>query len=266
MPQLHVIAGAGDRPAHPTIREIGIADLFDALRKGWDDFLAIPTQLIFLCIIYPIVGFVLARLVIGYEVLPLLFPLMAGFALVGPLAAVGIYELSRRREAGLESSWTNAFDVFRSPSIGAIAALGLVLMILFLAWLATAQLIYQSLFELSAPDSITAFANTILTTTAGWKLIWIGNAVGFLFAVTVLAISAVSFPMLIDRDVGAAVAVWTSIRVMASNPVTMAVWGIIVAALLVIGSLPFFVGLAIVMPVLGHATWHLYRKAVARGD
>lgn len=263
MATFHVITGATETPVRPVIRKIAIADLFDALRKGWDDFRAIPTQTIFLCIIYPIVGFVLARLVVGYAVLPLLFPLMAGFALVGPLAAVGIYELSRRREAGQPVSWTDAFGVLRSPSIGAIAALGVVLMILFLSWLASAQTLYQSLFELSAPDSVTGFFNDVLTTRAGWMLILLGNAIGFLFALVVLTISAVSFPMLVDRDVGAAVAVWTSIRAVLANPVVMAAWGVIVAALLVLGSLPFFVGLAIVMPLLGHATWHLYRKVVA---
>ncbi|MBI4275578.1 MAG: DUF2189 domain-containing protein, partial [Rhizobiales bacterium] len=97
----------------------------------------------------------------------------------------------------------------------------------------------------------------------GWKLILIGNAVGFVFAVVAFTISVVSFPMLLDRNVGAAVAILTSMRAVAANPVTMAAWGVIVAALLVIGCLPVFVGLAVVMPVLGHSTWHLYRRVVA---
>ena len=100
------------------------------------------------------------------------------------------------------------------------------------------------------------------TRSAGWTLIFVGTGVGFLFAVVVLTISAISFPLLLDRDVGAAVALLTSIRVVAENPLTMALWGLIVAALLVIGSIPFFLGLTVVMPVLGHATWHLYRRAV----
>ena len=102
----------------------------------------------------------------------------------------------------------------------------------------------------------------MLTTSAGWQLIVVGTGVGFLFAVLVLTIGAISFPLLLDRDVGAAVALLTSIRVVAANPGTMALWGFIVAALLVIGSIPFFLGLTVVMPVLGHATWHLYRRAV----
>ncbi|HLL28887.1 MAG TPA: DUF2189 domain-containing protein [Xanthobacteraceae bacterium] len=262
MASFHVIAGASERPLHPVIRKIGIDDLKRALRAGWDDFAAIPTHVIFVCLIYPIIGLVLGRLAIGYAVLPLLFPLITGFAIVGPIAAVGLYELSRRREAGLDSSWWHVFDVLKSPSIGAITALGILLMIIFLSWLYTAQAIYQSLFGLNAPDSISQFLHEVMTTSQGWWLIVIGNGIGFLFALVTLVISAISFPLLLDRDVGAWVAVETSVRAAIKNPVAMAEWGLIVAALLVIGSLPFFVGLAIVMPVLGHATWHLYRQIV----
>jgi len=264
MAQIHVIAGATGSPAHPDIRTIGFADLKDALARGIDDFKAMPTHTAFLCLIYPLVGLILGGLTLGYNMLPLFFPLAAGFALVGPVAALGIYELSRRREAGLDTSWTHGFDVLRSPSIGAIAALGIVLMIIFVVWLATAQTIYESLFDVLKPESLSQFVSDVITTRAGWLLIVIGCGVGFLFAVAVLAISVVSFPLLLDRDVGAAAAVETSLRAVAKNPLTMAVWGLIVAALLVAGSLPFFAGLAVVMPVLGHATWHLYRKVVTR--
>ena len=264
MANFHVIAGASERPAHPVIRKIGAADLKEALKRGWDDFAAIPTHVIFVCLIYPIIGLVLGRLAIGYAVLPLLFPLIAGFALLGPLAAVGLYELSRRREAGLDSSWWHVFDVLKSPSIGAITALGILLMIIFLGWLYTAQAIYQSLFGLNAPDSIRQFASEVLNTSQGWWLIVLGNGAGFLFALATLAIGAVSFPLLLDRDVGAWVAAETSVRAALANPFVMALWGVIVASLLVIGSLPFFFGLAEVMPVLGHATWHLYRRVVER--
>jgi uncharacterized membrane protein len=264
MAQFHVIAGASERPAHPVIRKIGVADLIDALRRGWDDFAEIPTHAVFVCLIYPIVGLVLIRAAIGYAVLPLLFPLATGFALIGPLAAVGLYELSRRREAGLDVSWWHVFDVLKSPSIGAIAALGVLLMIIFLCWLYTAQAIYQSLFGLNAPESTTGFLHEVLTTREGWWLILLGNSAGFLFALLTLVVSAVSFPLLVDRDVGAWVAVETSVRATLANPAPMAAWGLIVAALLLAGSLPFFFGLAVVMPVLGHATWHLYRRLVER--
>ena len=258
----NILIGAGTDPAQPVVRKIGLADLRDALAEGVDDFYAMPTHAIFLCIIYPIVGFALARLAFGYSILPLLYPLASGFALVGPIAALGLYELSRRREAGLDTSATRAFDVFESSSVGAVAALGILLLIIFVIWVAVANAIYVANFGYASPSSVEAFLKDVLTTRPGWNLIIVGNGVGLLFAILVLTISVVSFPLLLDRDVGAAVALLTSIRAVAHNPLTMMVWGLIVAALLVVGSLPLFFGLTVVMPLLGHATWHLYRKVV----
>ena len=262
MPNLHVLTGAGESPTYPIIRKIGFADLKDAAAKGIDDFWVMPTHVIFLAIIYPLVGLFLARMTFGYDVMPLLFPLAAGFALIGPFAAIGLYELSRQREKGVDVSWKHAFGVLRCPSLDAIAALGMVLMIVFLIWLTTAQWLYQSLFGYGSPELIGQFLSDILTTSEGWILIIAGNGIGFLFAVLVLTISVVSFPLLLDRDVGAMVAMHTSVRAVLRNPLMMAAWGLFVAVTLVIGSLPFFVGLAVVLPVLAHSTWHLYRKVV----
>jgi len=252
------------RPGEPMVHTIGLADLRDALHKGIEDFKAVPSHAVFLCIIYPVIGLILFRLSFGYDMLPLVFPLIAGFSLIGPLAAVGLYELSRRREQGLDASAWHALDVLRSPSIGAIARLGFVLMAIFFAWLGAAQLMYTQIMGGAVPASLEEFARQILTTPAGRQLIIVGNGVGFLFALVVLVISVVSFPMLVDRNVGAATAVRTSVRAVFENPVTMATWGLFVAGALVLGALPLFFGLAIVFPVLGHSTWHLYRKVVGR--
>ena len=154
------------------------------------------------------------------------------------------------------------FDVLRSSSLPAIIALGLLLMGIFLAWLGCAQALYQSLFGYMPPQSYAQFIHDVLTTSAGWKLMLWGNLIGFGFAVVALVVSVVSFPLLVDRDVGAAVAITTSVRAVIANPGVMTAWGFIVAALLFLGSLPAFMGLAVVIPVLGHATWHLFRKAV----
>ena len=262
MAHSHILLGAGATPAQPSIRRIGVADLKDALAKGVNDFTAMPTHAMFLCAIYPIIGLLLARLAFGYSILPLLYPLASSFALIGPLAALGLYELSRRREAGLDGSATHAFDVLRSSSIGAIAALGILLLLVVGVWLAIANAIYVADFGYAPPASFASFIQEVLTTQAGWNLIIVGNAVGFCFAVVVLTIGVVSFPLLLDRDVGAAVALLTSIRAVIENPLTMAAWGLVVAVLLALGSLPFFLGLTVVLPVLGHATWHLYRKVV----
>jgi len=261
MTHVHTLVGS-EAAGPPVARKIRIRDLKDALASGLADFSAMPTHAAFLCLIYPIVGLVFARVIVGYDVLSLLFPLASGFALVGPFAGIGLYELSRQREQGLNPSWQNAFDVLRSPSRGAIAALGFLLLVIFLIWVAVAQAIYIATFGYQPAASIPDFLHQVFTTPAGWKLIVIGNVVGFLFALAVLMISVVSFPLLLDRDVGAVEAVLTSLRAVAANPIPMAVWGLIVAGLLVIGSVPFFVGLAVVLPVLGHATWHLYRKLI----
>jgi uncharacterized membrane protein len=261
MADVNVVGAADEIPA-PAVRTIGIADIKDALARGFDDFWAMPTHVIFLSLFYPIVGLALGRAAFGYEVVPLLFPIAAGFALVGPFAAIGLYELSRRRELGLDTSWRRAFDVVHSRAIGSIATLGLILVVIFGIWIAVAHAIYVANFGYREPASLVEFLRQVFTTRAGWNLIIIGNVVGFLFAVVVLAISVVSFPLLLDRNVGVTAAVLTSVRAVLKNPVTMAVWGLIVAIGLVIGSLPLFFGLAVVMPVLGHATWHLYRKTV----
>src|SRR6266511_3595568 len=210
MAQLHVLMGADTVRARPAVRTIGLADLKDALARGLADFSAVPTHAVFLCLIYPIVGLILARAIMGYALLPLMFPLAAGFALIGPFAAIGFYELSRRREQGLVISWEHIFDVVRSPSRGAIAALGFLLLTIFVIWIAVAQAIYVMNFGYEPAASIPHFIRQIFTTPAGWTLITVGNFVGFLFAVTVLTISVVSFPLLLDRDVGAVEAVLTS--------------------------------------------------------
>ncbi len=277
------VADAGTyKSAQPVVRTIGVADLKDVLAKGLSDFKAVPTHVMFIILIYPIVMFVSARLVAGYEILPLIFPLVAGYTLIGPLAATGMYELSRRREQGLDVARRHAFGALVSPSIGNLVTLGLVLMVIYVVWLVAALAIYAQIFGDPAPTSIgqfaqqaialdfggagpksiMEFARQIYATPSGWTLIIIGSTVGFLFAAVVLTLSVVSFPMLLDTNVSPMMAMRTSVRAVLANPMPMAVWGFIVAAILLLGSLPFFVGLAIALPVLGHATWHLYRKVV----
>jgi uncharacterized membrane protein len=260
MPQTFTI-NAETNASHPSVRTITTGDLREALRQGWADFLAIPTQLVFLCILYPIVGLVAARAAFGTDLLPLLFPLVAGMALLGPVLAVGIYELSRRRELGLPVSWLNAFDVLWSPAIFSIAMVGCLLLAVFVAWMGVARAIFA--LTLGAPPaSVGELAQQVMTTPGGFYLAVIGNAAGALFAVAVLVLTVVSVPMLLDRAVSPLVAIQTSMRAVAANPVVMGIWGVIVAGLLALGCVPLFVGLAVVVPVLGHATWHLYRRVV----
>lgn len=257
-----IIAPVEAADALPAVRKVAPADIKDALAKGLADFWAMPSHVIFLCWIYPNIGILLARSASGLDLVPLIYPIVTGFALIGPFAAIFLYELSRRREQGLETSWKHAFDIVHSPSFPGIVMFGLLLMLIFGVWVATAQAIYIAHFGIGEPTSLAQFATTVLTTPEGRSLIIVGNAVGFLFAVLAFTLSVVTFPLLLDRNVGAAVAIATSVKVVLANPLTMALWAVIVAAGLVIGSLPLLLGLVIVLPVLGHATWHLYRKAI----
>lgn len=247
----------------PAIRRITLADIREALARGIDDFAAFRDDVVFLVMFYPLAGLVLARLTFGYDLLPLLFPLASGFALIGPIAAVGLYEMSRRREAGAEVGWADAFAVFRSPAIGSIVLFGMLLLAIFAIWIGVASLIYDLTLGPKPPASIAAFMHDVLTTEAGWMMIGLGVGVGFLFAVFVLAISIVSVPLMLDRDVGLFTAIAASLRAVRANPGPIAVWGLIVAGGLVLGTAPLFLGLIFVMPVLGHASWHLYRRIVA---
>lgn len=246
----------------PVIRHIGFSDLLDALRLGWGDFKAVPSHAIVLCAIYPVIGILLWRMVLGYSVLPMLVPIAAGFALIGPFAALGLYELSYRRELGMEASAWHAFRVFRAPSFGSMLGLGAVLLAIFVVWVVAAHAIYVSIFGNAPASAIPDFLTRVFTTSEGWRLIMVGCGVGFLFAAVALCISLVSFPLMLHQHADMTDAMMTSMRVVAKNPIAAAEWGLIVAVLLVIGSIPFFLGLTIVMPLLGHATWHLYRKAI----
>ena len=262
MADQHLFGTIEDGADHHPINKIVLRDLFDALHQGWLDFQEHPTHYMMLVIIYPIVGLVMARMVAGQDLLPLLFPLVSGFALVGPIVAVALYELSRRKERGESHTVRDAMNVVHSPSFPAILYLSALLAATYFIWIATARGIYRGLFGTWTPDSLSALMTQVMTTNEGQLLIMIGCGVGFFFALFVLAIAAVSFPMLVDKPVGVIVAVQTSMRTFVANPIMMLAWGLLVAALLLIGMVPAFMGLAVVMPVLGHATWHLYRKTV----
>ena len=257
-----VLTGAEKTTGDPHVRHIEITDVFDALKLGVADFWDKPSHYVFLCLIYPVAGIVLMTWTSGGDAFQLVYPLLSGFALLGPFAAIGLYEISRRRELGLDTSWKHALEVRNSPAVPSILAVGAMLVAMFVLWLYAAQAIYTWLYGSAAPESILGFAYDVLTTARGWTLIVVGNVVGFIFAFVVLATTVIAFPLLLDQNVGAAAAVRTSVRAVATNPVPMLAWGLIVSATMIAGSVPLLAGLALVLPILGHSTWHLYRKTV----
>jgi uncharacterized membrane protein len=259
----HGMINAHGEYGRPVVQKVGTADIIDALKLGLEDFSAKPSHYVFLCLMYPIAGIFLAYWSAGANLVPLLYPLMSGFALLGPIAALGLYEISRRREQGLDGSWYHALEVRHSPAMPSIVAVSVMLLALFIVWLMVAQRLYSATFGEAAPASISSFVSDVFTTPEGWSLILWGNLAGFVFAVIVLATTVVTFPLLLDRHVRTSVAINASIRATFANPGPVALWGLIVAALLVVGTIPFFVGLAIFLPILGHSTWHFYRKLIA---
>jgi uncharacterized membrane protein len=249
--------------AVPQVRKIGVEDLGAALRAGAADLGALRDDILFIGVIYPVAGLVLAALAANANLLPMVFPLASGFALLGPVAAIGLYEMSRRREAGEHVTWADGFGVLKSPAIGSIIGLGLVFLALFGLWLGAAYELNLAIMGPKAPPTVNAFIqNVFWTGQKGGSLIAVGMAAGFLFAVVAFAIGVVSFPLLLDRDVGMWTAVRTSFKACRENTGVMVVWGAIVAGALLLGSIPALVGLVVVVPILGHASWHLYRRMI----
>ena len=248
----------------PEVRYITLGDVLLALSRGWEDFAAARTDLIMLWLIYPVMAAYLVAASFNGQLIPLLFPVASGFALVGPLFAIGFYEMSRQRELTGQMHWRDAFEVLRSPAIGAIAGMGLTLVALFIAWLAVAEMIYSATLGPQPPAGWMSFFIAVFTTTKGWEMIVLGIGTGAVFAVLVLVIASISFPLLLDRPATLGVAIRTSVAAVRRNPLPLALWGAIVTAGLVLGTIPVFVGLIVVLPVLGHGTWHLYRAMVPR--
>ena len=246
------------------VRALTTADLNWALAEGWADFKAKRGDLILIPFIYPLVGVIASVFAFNTSLFPLIFPLAAGFALVGPIAAAGFYELARRREAGIDSNWWHFLDPLTGRSRWPLAVLTAMLIGLFLAWMAAAWAIYTATLGGFGPLTPGTFASNMLATREGIAMIVIGNLVGAGFAIATLAVSAFSFPMVIDRNVDPGSAVATSVAAFRAAPGTMIGWGVRVALILLLAALPLFIGLVVALPVLGYATWHLYTRAVSR--
>jgi uncharacterized membrane protein len=253
------------RAAKISIRHITDDDLRIALRQGYEDFGDLRGDLILAGLIYTLIGLAAVAMTTNLPLLPYFYPVVAGVGLLGPLTAVGFYELAKRREAGQEVHWFNFLDVRKRPTLDDMGVVAALLLVVFALWLMAAGVLYGLLFGWTTPQSVPDFLAMVFTTSRGWALIVSGAIVGAIFGWVVLALSVVSLPMLVDRDVTASEAVSASWRAAHANKGEMIRWGVVVTALLVLGSIPLFVGLAFVLPWLGYSTWHLYTRLVDRG-
>ena len=260
----NTVASRSRARAKIPVRKITDEDVRWSLRAGWDDFMEMRGDLIFAGLIYPLIGIAAAVMTTNGPLMPFFVPIVAGIGLLGPIAAVGFYELARRREHGLDSNWSHFLDVRKRPAADDVGVVAALLLGVFALWLLAAGLLYALLFGWHTPTSITGFLAEVLTTPRGWALIVAGGIVGAIFGWIVLALSVVSMPMLVDCDVTAGQAVGASWRAAHANKADMIRWGLAVAGLLILGSIPLFVGLAVVLPWLGYATWHLYTRLVDR--
>ncbi len=248
----------------PTVRKIADEDVRWALAQGWKDYLSKRGDVVVIAVLYPLMGILTAAASANSDIVPLFLPLVAGLSILGPATASGFYELARRREEGLDSSWMHFFDPLFGPRVLGLAAMTAALLVLFLAWLGVAWVIYGGTLGALRPTGAVDFLNKLVSTPQGWALIMVGNLAGLAFGFVVLMVSFVAFPMLVDRPVNPLTAAGTSLRAFARNPMTVSAWGLRVVLLLIIGVLPAFIGLAVVLPVLGYATWHLYTRVVER--
>jgi len=254
--------GGSAATAEPQLRPLTLQDIRGALKDGMADFAAFRSDVVVACLLYPVIGMCLIWFAFHRGLLPLAFPLVSGFALLGPVAAIGLYELSRRREAGESPTWADSFAVLRAPGFGAIVMLGAGLAMLFLAWLLVAWVLHGLTMGIPAYLGLSDFLRQVLTTPGGWAMMIVGVPLGACFALVALSVSVISFPMLVDRDIGLPRAVVLSVRLTRENPRAVLAWGAVVVAGLVIGAIPALLGLAVTLPILGHATWHFYRRAV----
>lgn len=257
-------AGIAQPHAQIPVRKISNKDVSAALRQGLDDFLAMRGDILFVGLLYPLIGIAAAVLTTNGPLMPFFFPVVAGVGLLGPVAAVGFYELARRREDGRESGWQHFLDVRRRPAVDDMGIVAGLLLAIFSLWLLAAGALYVAFFGWETPTSIAGFLSDVFGTARGWGLILSGLAVGAIFGWIVLAVSIASLPMLVDCNLNAAQAVSASWRAAHANKSELIRWGLIVVGLLVLGSIPLFIGLAFVLPWLGYATWHLYTRLIDR--
>jgi len=246
----------------PVVRRITTADIAEALSQGLRDFQAMPLYGLAFGALYAVGGIIIVLSLTRFGLVYLAYPLAAGFALIGPFVAIGLYEVSRRRETGQPISLGAIWSAVMSRS--EIGWMAFVTLFFFVIWMYQVRLLIALLLGLNASfSSIREFINVVLTTNDGLLFLVIGNLDGAALSLILFSLTVVSFPLLLDREVDFVTAMVTSVRAVVMSPVPMIGWAVVVVVLLIVSSIPYFLGLVVTLPVLGHATWHLYRRIVA---
>ncbi len=240
-------------------RDLHFADLGAALAAGWNDFRSYPAYGLFFAAVYVAGGLFLYYGLVERGELMWLALAAAGFPILAPFTAVGLYEVSRRREAGLPVGWASVLGAIRGRGDDQILMMGVVVFMAFAFWIVLARGIFAIFMGTTGLGSATI---GLFASGPGLAMLLVGGAVGALVALAFFSITVVSLPMLVDREVDFITAIITSLATVRSNPAVMLPWALLVAVVLFVSMLPLFLGLFLALPVLGHATWHLYRRAV----
>ncbi|PWB59608.1 MAG: hypothetical protein C3F17_16375 [Bradyrhizobiaceae bacterium] len=246
----------------PVVRRISAGDVVEALAAGLRDFQAVPWPGLATGAAFAAGGIAIVAMVAALGMSYLAYPLAAGFALVGPFAAAGLYEVSRRREAGEAISLRGIVAAVRSR--GEIGWMAFVTLFVLILWMYQVRLLMALFLGVNRSfSSLEQFVAVVLTTSEGLIFLAIGNLVGAALSLVLFSLTVVSFPLLLDREVDVVTAMITSVRAVATSPGPMIGWAAVIVMLLILSALPAFLGLLVTLPVLGHATWHLYRRLVA---
>ena len=240
--------------------DLRFGDLLAALAAGWDDFRATPQFGLFFGAIFALSGVALSYLLLERGEISWLIPAAAGFPLLAPFAAVGLYEVSRRREAGIPMTWGGILGAVRGRGDDQILSMGVIIFVAFGFWVIIAHLVFSIfLVEAGAGSDSLAF----LLTSAGITMLLVGSVIGAIIALAFYAITVISLPLLVHREVDFLTAIFASLKAFRDNRAVLLGWAFVVATLLALAMVPAFLGLFVVLPVLGHATWHLYRRIVS---
>lgn len=255
-------AAAEHRRRQPKVRDITGTDIAEALAAGLADFRAAPRFGLFFGGVYALGGLFLVWMTFYTGMGYLTYPLAAGFALLGPFVAVGCYEVSRRREVGAALDWRGVLGVVVDQSRRELGWMAFVTLFIFIMWMYQIRILLVLCLGLKSFVTVHEFVSVVTTTPEGFLFLAIGHVDGAVMSLVAFSLSVVSFPMLLDRDVDFITAMITSVKAVIANPKTMIVWAAIVTASMMAAILAGFLGLFLVLPILGHTTWHLYRRLV----